>query len=315
MTALVLVELLRLRWRRAVLLLVAAAFVIPAILLATTLWGTRPVSDAELRSAQEQAAAAAESPQLQLDIADCEADPEGWGVDASTTCEEMLVPQASWYAFRQPLDLDQERQEGSGLAVAALLTMLLVLVGTTFVGHDWNSGSMSNQLLFEPRRTRVWLAKAVAVLGGSLMVALLVLLAFWTGLVVASNVQGLTLRDGEVAAAYKQAVLAACLASLAATFAHALTMLFRSTVATLGVLFAFAVAGSIVLAALGFDGYERLLPHANFIAFVVGSYDYYVTHGAGIEAISRSHAAVYFAVVLALAVAASLASFRSRDVP
>ena len=33
---------------------------------------------------------------------------------------------------------------------------MMLLVGTTFAGHDWNTGSMSNQLLFEPRRdTRV----------------------------------------------------------------------------------------------------------------------------------------------------------------
>ena len=48
--------------------------------------------------------------------------------------------------------------KGSGLAVV-VSHLLLVLVGTTFVGHDWNSGSMSNQLLFEPRRLRVWAAK------------------------------------------------------------------------------------------------------------------------------------------------------------
>ena len=39
----------------------------------------------------------------------------------------------------------------------------MLLLGTTFAGHDWNTGSMSNQLLFEPRRERVWLAKALAV--------------------------------------------------------------------------------------------------------------------------------------------------------
>ena len=62
-----------------------------------------------------------------------------------------MLPQVEWYTNRPALDLDAQRRE-SGLAVVVVLTMLLVLVGTTFVGHDWNSGSMSNQLLFEPRR-------------------------------------------------------------------------------------------------------------------------------------------------------------------
>ena len=39
----------------------------------------------------------------------------------------------------------------------------MVIAGCTFVGADWASGSMTNQLLFVPRRTRVWLAKAAAV--------------------------------------------------------------------------------------------------------------------------------------------------------
>ncbi len=37
-----LVELTRLRWRRAVLLLLVAVVVLPALLLATTAWNTRP---------------------------------------------------------------------------------------------------------------------------------------------------------------------------------------------------------------------------------------------------------------------------------
>ena len=41
-----------------------------------------------------------------------------------------------------------------------LLAILMMLAGTTFAGHDWASGSVSNQLLFEPRRPRVWAAKA-----------------------------------------------------------------------------------------------------------------------------------------------------------
>ncbi len=36
----------------------------------------------------------------------------------------------------------------------------MVIAGCTFAGADWSSGSMTNQLLFEPRRGRVWLAKA-----------------------------------------------------------------------------------------------------------------------------------------------------------
>ena len=44
-----------------------------------------------------------------------------------------------------------------------VLAILMMLAGTTFAGHDWASGSVSNQLLFEPRRPLVWAAKAAVV--------------------------------------------------------------------------------------------------------------------------------------------------------
>ena len=46
-----------------------------------------------------------------------------------------MLPQVEWYTNRPALDLDSQRRE-SGLAVVVVLTMLLVLIGTTFVGHD-----------------------------------------------------------------------------------------------------------------------------------------------------------------------------------
>ena len=45
-----LVELTRLRWRRAILLLLVAVVVLPALLFASTAWNTRPMSDSEIDS-------------------------------------------------------------------------------------------------------------------------------------------------------------------------------------------------------------------------------------------------------------------------
>ena len=54
-------------------------------------------------------------------------------------------------------------------------------------------------------------------------------------------------------------------------------MLLRSTVATLGVLFAVGfVCVVLVAGVLGLGGgVERLMPWGNFSAYVVGAYDYY----------------------------------------
>ena len=58
-----------------------------------------------------------------------------------------------------------------------LVTLVMLLAGTTFAGHDWNTGSMGNQLLFEPRRARVWGAKLAAVSSPPSSDALAVLVA------------------------------------------------------------------------------------------------------------------------------------------
>ena len=53
----------------------------------------------------------------------------------------------------------------------------------------------------------------------------------------------------------------------AAVGGYALTMLFRSTVATLGVLFAVSLLVPLMLALIAFPGYERWMPQNNIAAF------------------------------------------------
>jgi len=78
----------------------------------------------------------------------------------------------------------------------------LLLAGTTFAGHDWSTGSIVNQLIFEPRRRRMWLAKAVVVFLAGLIVALVALLAFWTVLWGIASHRGLSPAGSELASAY-----------------------------------------------------------------------------------------------------------------
>ncbi len=249
------------------------------------------------------------------------------GGDVQAACEASILPQADWYSSRQQLNVDQERRQGSGLGVSVVLTMLLLLLGTTFVGHDWNSGSMSNQLLFEPRRTRVWAAKGAMVLATGLVVAGAVLAAYWTGLWALAEHRGLDLRDGAMSDAYRQVLRATLLAGFAALGGYALTMLFRSTVATLGVLFAVAIAGPLLITLLGFPGNQRLMPQNNYAAimfdgFTFTDYDQRdcfsdpqgVDSGCRVK-ISEADGAVYFGGLLLLAAVPSVLSFRRRDVP
>jgi hypothetical protein len=106
-------------------------------------------------------------------------------------------------------------------------------------------------------------------------------------------------------------------------------MFFRSTVATLGILFAVTLVGSLVLAALGVS--DRWFPHINVAAWVLDGVDYYVRPPASCQVLAAGSgpsdvcngqrtvtlldAAAYLGVLVALAVALSAASFRRRDVP
>ena len=206
-----------------------------------------------------------------------------------------------------------------------MLAMLMLLLGTTFAGHDWNTGSMGNQLLFEPRRARVWTAKLAAVVLLAAGLAAVVLFAYWTGLYAVASVRDLPIPDHAMVAAYKQAVLGTLFAAGGAAFGYALTMLLRSTVGTLGILFAAGFLGIVIVGAMGIESAEQVMPWGNFVAFVVGGYTYYAYGdcAAGFpdggcnpaHLIDRVHGTIYFLVVLAAVAVPSFVSFLKRDVP
>lgn len=316
MTRLVKVELTRLLWRRAVLVLLGLAVLAPVVVFGLRVYDTQTQTFDQV---------VADNGSYVLDEVDsCERRPGQYGVrgaeDLTAACQDVIM---GWYG-NTPLDLVDERENGGALAAILLATMALLLAGITFAGHDWNTGSMSNQLLFEPRRERVWLAKAVAValLVGTLSLAVLV--AYWTGMWAIASVRDLAIPENAVAAGYKQAALGAVFATGAAVFGFALTMLLRSTVGALGVLFAVGFLCVVVVGGvlgLGSEA-ERFMPWGNFIAYAVGSYeiplhtDCFATTGRACtpEHLTRSGSVVYFAVIWVAVAVPSLLSFRTRDV-
>lgn len=320
---LVRVELTRLRWRRAVLALLVLAIVVPALIAASRVWATRPVSEGELDRAAQQAAS---------EIQRCEKRPQQFGVRpaiADTQCEDMIV---GWYTGREQLSLASEREGGSGMAVVAVLTAFLLLAGTTFVGHDWNTGSMSNQLLFEARRGRVWLAKGLAVTLAALALATVVSAAYWLTLWATMKARDRPMLDGALTDSLAYGMRGALFATAAALGGYALTMLFRSTVATIGVLFGVSIAGGIILATLGVG--EQWQPQKNVSAIVKNGTTYYVdvpdscyvgaqemkepepnSECDQTRDLSLWHGVAYYGIALGATAGASIASFRRRDVP
>ena len=325
------VELTRLRWRRAVTILLAGCVLVPALVWFGLVWGSRPVSAEEIRQAKEMVAENARNNQEMID--DCVANPEQYGApttgDAERSCQEMFgfsEEEYEWYLTRQPLNV-RDQLPGSGLGVITILAALLMLVGTTFAGHDWNSGSLSNQLLFEPRRMRVWGAKAAAVAAISLVASLVVLAAWWGALWLVAEQRGVQGSSHTWELIRNSALRGSLVVTLAAVAGYALTMFFRSTVATLGVMFAVAVVGQAVAVAVFGEGVIRWLIPTNVAAVIYNGFEYYsggdqvcTQDGAGpMECTGMAHLSLgagttYLVVLLALVVGLSVWSFRRRDV-
>jgi ABC-2 type transport system permease protein len=212
--------------------------------------------------------------------------------------------------------------------LSAYVTLLAAfLVGASFIGAEYSTGSLANWLTFVPQRLKVYGSKLVAVVlasaaGGAvanfLMLGLVALLTRVHG-------GGLT-GIGEAAAIAGRAVPVACLAGVAG-FVFAL--LTRHTVAALGIALGYVVASTVLSTiAMHADGplgwLPPWLPENNVAAFLNHgtTYQQYVetvtaegTSGDSIEKhVSFGHSAVYWLVLLVVAVVSAALVFRRRDV-
>jgi hypothetical protein len=318
------VELTRFRSRRAILALAVIAILLGGLFALRLAWDTRPFTPDDLATAQAQADIEAKGEQVQDDLASCRADPAGYvGAGATTAdCADTILPKASWYLDRSPLDVSSV-VPGYGVAVAVLLVALLVVAGTTFAGADWASGAMSNQLLFESRRPRVWGTKALAIAIGALVVAALGLAAFWVPIGIVAARRGIPVSGAVTTAIGWHLVRALVLAVLAAVLAYGLTMLFRHTVATVALLFGVSVAAEILLSLLPFSGSGRISPSHNVFAWLLGRTTYFdpSIRCAGADGCDQLRtlqmwpAGLLMLVVVLVVTVVSLGSFRRRDVP
>ncbi len=332
---LVLVEVRRYLSRRAVLLLLIGCVAVPVAVGVITIFDTRPPSDAELAWAEQQVERDRQDPSYEDSIRACIERPQDWGIttadEVEELCREQNEPQVEWYVEHNTLDLDRAQQE-SGVAVASLVAILLLLAGTTFTGHDWNSGSVSNQLLFEPRRGRVWAAKALVVTGAALVAAGVVMTTYWAGLGLVASSRDV-LEEGQLLDAFQMGWRSAGVAAAASLLGFVLTMLFRSTVATIGILLGASVAGSLLLFAVGVS--ERWTPAINLAALIENGTTFYSEEACSgdhefeqtefdeepyysdpcEEEVTFTDASLYLGSFLLIGGVASFVSFARRDVP
>ena len=318
------VELSRFRSRRAVVLLLLTATLLTVLLAATALWDTRPFSAAERAGAVAQAQLAADDPQLKEDLADCRENPTDFFGPGTTAvqCDNFLVPRAEDYLSRAELDLGRV-VDVRGVALVVILTALMIIVGATFAGSDWQTGSMSNQLLFEPRRTRLWTTKAAAVLLGGLVAGGVLVGGFWIALTLAAEARGIPTSDAVLHDIRWTTVRGVLLVGAAGLGGFALTMLLRRTIATIAVLFAYAAGGEALVTSLPVDQAAQWSLANNVLAWIRDGtrvFDGDIRCAPSLDVCERSyelglaHAAVYLGVLLLVTLVVSLLVFRRRDV-
>ena len=321
MLRLVVAELRRLQSRR--ITLVAALVLLAAIgayqLLVHAEAG--PPGASEQAQGQAQYQEAQQSYQSGHDeyVAQCTA-----GGETTEQCEsEYTAPQLSDYV-RTPTAFDELGLTGASAYLAMLASFL---VGASFIGAEYTSGSLANWLTFVPERWKVYASKAAAVVLGSALAGAVVAfsIAGLAALQVAGFGQPLT-HAGHVAAGSGRVVV---LAAVAGLVGFALALLTRHTVAALGFPLAYAILAAVVLA-YTFNGNGALawlppyLPTLNLTAFVEHgtTYTQYInemtpdglTQTEVEKHLTFAHSAVYWLVVALIALVPSALVFRRRDV-
>jgi hypothetical protein len=198
----------------------------------------------------------------------------------------------------------------------------MIIVGTTFAGGDWASGSMSNQLLFEPRRLKVWTAKAVAVTIGTLIASAVIIAGFWLALYLAAEMRDIPTSAKATGTIGWTATRGVLLAAFGGLGGYALTMLLRHTVGTLAFMFAYAVGGEALTAALPISRAGRWSLANNVFAWLSDGTTYWdesipcSDQGMCDQSVrlSLEQGVAYLGALLLIVVVLSLFFFRRRDI-
>ena len=305
--SLVLAELRRLLARRAVALLLVAGLVLAALVTAAVAWDGRPVSGSERALGEEQ---------YQQELAACEENPRRYGGGRGFECADAVMPPEA-YSYRQVLSTEAVL-DGLLPSLTTLLGLVALIIGTTFVGAEWVSGSMSNLLLFEPRRGRVWLAKVVVVAVVGTAFATLVL-----GLAIAGSLAAaISWSDASWGstrswyAAYS--ILRGIIVVVAiAVVGVAITLALRSTIATVGLAFGYAMVGEAMLRAINREAVEPWLLSSHMVAFLNGELKLYGDSFARRPEVTVLHlqtSALYLGALMLVLLVVSWLTFRRRDI-
>jgi ABC-2 type transport system permease protein len=190
------------------------------------------------------------------------------------------------------------------------LIILLFVIGASFFGADWHAGTVSSLLVWEPRRIRVFVAKAVALALFAFVAAMVIQALLGAALAPAAIFRGTT--EGADAAWFRSVVglglRGSVVAMLAALIGFSVASLGRNTAAALGAGFVYLAVLEPILRSVR-PKWQPWFLYDNVATFIQG-------HAADFTLYSRSTtgaAAVIVFYSLALA-AISAVAFQRRDI-
>ncbi len=289
------------------------------------MWEHRPLDAAAIAEAEQRVAEETRRPYVQRALRQCERHPERFGASSGdpADCAEAVLPQVNWFLDRPVLDPVELAGE-LPVVLALFLGVIAVLIGATMIGAEWSAGSVGTQLLFEPRRPRVWAAKAAAIALVTAVMAAVVFALVWAGILAAYAAWS----DDGLPAGFlgdlgASGLRAAAFAGIGGLAGYAVTMAARHTVVVVGLMLAYSVIGEGLLREF-VPRLERYLVSNNTLAWIQDGHririhpEFCNTRAEcrpTVTVISLADAALYFGVVAAAMLLISLAVFRHRDVP
>ncbi|WP_112244590.1 ABC transporter permease subunit [Kribbella monticola] len=322
------VELRRLVSRRLVVIGVAALLLITGIMLVATWQNAKPLSAAEQRNAQVNFEQAQKDWQEHGEeykkqcLQDYQSQP-----DPKPKLEDFCqVNPPTLDQFGKPMAKFTELMPDLLLGSSYLLAFGAFLIGASFVGAEFSSGSISNWLTFEPRRLRVYGSKLIAAATGMLPVAVVLLAILLAGVYLIVGALGTTAGTtgkvwGDLSGTAGRAVL---MAAAAGALGGVLALLLRHTAAAVGV-----AMGYLVLVEGVFGGFltkaQPWLVRLNFDAWIKHDTTYLVdncrsTADGGYlctqieKTLSFEHGAWYLGIVVVVLIALGAGVFQRRDI-
>lgn len=170
-------------------------------------------------------------------------------------CSQLPPPPPDVYPVEQylPTTFDFRASFGQTLtALAAILALVGFVVGSSFVGAEWNTGGMMTMLLWRPKRVTVLLTKLAALLTGLLALAVTTTVLWFGSFWLIATTRGTT--EGMTAGAWQSFALTGLrgvtLALVAAVLGFGLASLGRHTAMALGGAVGVVVVGQFGLGVL-----------------------------------------------------------------